>query len=167
MIPGDDGRLYILAGDTGRFDREVRPALMVRAIAALQAAGVEPDVWTIEGLDRSEDCARVSAQTRAGGRDRVGCVVLGRGADDAQVEAWLRAGAPVPGYVGFAIGRSIFSRAIKSYLAGELDRAAAADLIASTYRRLVGVYTDAAPPAPERPTSPRPGERRSVAATST
>jgi myo-inositol catabolism protein IolC len=166
LVPPTPAQLAEVAGDAGRFDREIRPALMVRAIAALQAAGVEPDVWKIEGLERSEDCASVSAQTRAGGRDRVGCVVLGRGADDAQVEAWLRAGAPVPGYVGFAIGRSIFSRAIKGYLAGELERAAAAGLIASTYQRLVGVYADAAPPAPERPTTPRPGERRSVAASS-
>jgi myo-inositol catabolism protein IolC len=127
---------------------------MVRAIAALQGAGVEPDVWKIEGLDRREDCQRVADQARADGRVRVGCVVLGRGADDAQVEAWLRTGAPVPGYVGFAIGRSIVSRAITGYLAAALDRAAASDLIAATYLGFVRVYADAAPPAPGLPAIP-------------
>src|SRR5439155_15056102 len=135
-------------GEAGRYDREVRPGLMVRAIAALQAAGVEPDIWTIEGLDRRADCARVAAQARAGGRDRVGCVVLGRGADPARVEAWLRASAPVPGYVGFAIGRSIFSAAVEGRLAGTLDRAAASELIAATYLRFVRVYAEATPTTP-------------------
>jgi myo-inositol catabolism protein IolC len=112
-------------------------------LAALQAGGVEPDVWKIEGLDRREDCARVAEQARTGGRDRVGCVVLGRGADDAQVEAWLRAGAPVPGYLGFAIGRSIFAAPIEGYLASRLDGGAAADQIAANYQRFVRVYEQA------------------------
>jgi myo-inositol catabolism protein IolC len=170
LIPPTAAQLASVAGDAGRYDREVRPDLMVRAIAALQGAGVEPDVWKIEGLDRIEDCARVAAQTRAAGRDRVGCVGLGRGADDAQVEAWLRAGAPVPGYVGFAIGRSIFSAAIGSYMAGDLDRAAASDRIAAAYLRFVRVYADAAPapglPAiPEPAAARRPGGTRAVATT--
>jgi hypothetical protein len=39
--------------------------LDVGAIAELQAAGVEPHVWKIEGLDAREDCERVVAQARA------------------------------------------------------------------------------------------------------
>ncbi len=68
---------------------------MVRAIAALQQAGVEPDVWKIEGLDRREDCEQIVAagRRRDGGRDRVGCIVLGRGEDDAKVHEWLATAA--------------------------------------------------------------------------
>jgi myo-inositol catabolism protein IolC len=32
---------------------------MVRAIEELQDAGVEPDVWKIEGLDSAEDCKKI------------------------------------------------------------------------------------------------------------
>ena len=74
----------------------------------------------------------------------MGCVVLGRGADAGQVERWLRAGALVPGYVGFAIGRSIFNAPLKAWLRGTLDRAGAVEAIAGNYQRFVEVYTDAA-----------------------
>jgi hypothetical protein len=34
---------------------------MVEAIRELQDSGVEPDVWTIEGIERKEDCQEVVA----------------------------------------------------------------------------------------------------------
>ena len=68
------------------------PRLMRRAIAQLQEAGIEPDIWKIEGIDRREDCEAIVEQCRVGGRDHVACVVLGRGADAAAVDDWLRAG---------------------------------------------------------------------------
>ena len=40
---------------------------MVDAIVELQAGGVEPDIWKIEGLDSADDCDRVARATRAGG----------------------------------------------------------------------------------------------------
>ena len=64
------------------------------------------------------------AQARAGGRDGVVCVVLGRGADDAKVDHWLQAAAPVDGFVGFAIGRTIWWDALKAYVDGKIERAA-------------------------------------------
>src|SRR5207249_2687836 len=98
----------------------------------------------IEGVDRREDCDRIARQTRAGGRDGVACVVLGRGADDAKVDEWLRAAAPVAGYRGFAIGRSIFWDAVKGFVGGSLPRDAAARQIADNYRRFIDVYEDGA-----------------------
>ena len=80
------------------------------------------------------------SQTRAGGRDGVGCVVLGRGADDAKVDHWLRTGAGVPGYLGFAIGRSIWWDQLKGYLDGSLTGDAAAAQISANYRRYIDVY---------------------------
>jgi 5-dehydro-2-deoxygluconokinase len=83
-------------------------------------------------------------QTRTGdGRENVVCVVLGRGASDEKVDLWLRAGAPVEGYIGFAIGRSIWWDALKGYLDGSLEREAAAQQIADNYLRFVKVYQDA------------------------
>ena len=120
--------------------REERPKLMKAAIEELQDAGVEPDIWKIEGIDRREDCEVISATTRRDGRDGVACVVLGRGADDAAVDHWLRMGSGVPGYIGFAIGRSIWWDPLKGFVDGNLGREEAAKQIAANYRRFIDVY---------------------------
>ena len=116
---------------------------MARAIGELQHAGVEPDVWKIEGLDSRADCERVVAAARAGGRDEVDCIVLGRGGDEAKVTAWLRTAAGVEGFVGFAVGRTIWWDALAGWLAGG-EEAAAIATIAATYRRLIDAYVAAA-----------------------
>ncbi len=100
----------------------LRPGLMMAAIEELQAAGVEPDIWKIEGIDDRESCRRIAELVRRDGRDSVSCVVLGRGASDEKVDAWLRAGSGLPGYIGFAIGRSIFGDAVKALAADGGDR---------------------------------------------
>ena len=140
VIPGTPAQLASVDGDVYRYDVEVRPELTLRMIAALYEAGVETDVWKIEGLDRREDCERVAALIHGGGRSQVGCVVLGRAADQERVEHWLRQAAGVPGYIGFAIGRTLWWEAIKGYLAGSLDRPAAARAIADMYSRAIDVY---------------------------
>jgi myo-inositol catabolism protein IolC len=144
LVPAEEHQLARVGGDSGRYDREVRPGLMVTAIAALQAAGVEPDVWKIEGIDRRDDCERIAAQVTSGGRDNVACVVLGRGADEKAVIHWLQQGAGVPSYIGFAIGRTIWWDAVKGYLDGSLDRESATGQIADNYRRMIEAYQSAA-----------------------
>jgi myo-inositol catabolism protein IolC len=148
LVPATDAQLASVDGDSDRYDTELRPDLMVRAIAELQDRGVEADVWKIEGVDDTEDCRKIVAQARTGGRDGVVCVVLGRGASTEKVDQWLRAGAVVDGYVGFAIGRSIWWDALKGFLDGGLERDKASDQIAENYLRFVKVYEEAAGRAP-------------------
>jgi myo-inositol catabolism protein IolC len=131
------------AGDTEAFDRSVRPALVAQAIAELQQAGVEPDVWKVEGLYRREDCDRVATQAQIDGVD-VRCIVLGRGADEKLVERWLRVGAATRGFAGFAVGRTIWFDALKAMLDGEIDAAEAEERIAARYLREIEVYRSAA-----------------------
>ncbi|HVM30318.1 MAG TPA: DUF2090 domain-containing protein [Candidatus Limnocylindrales bacterium] len=140
LVPATDAQLERVGGDSDRFDKELRPDLMIRAIRELQEGGVDPDIWKIEGIDKREDCERISEATRAGGREGVVCVVLGRGANDAAVEHWLKQGSGVPGYVGFAIGRTIWWDALKGFLNGDLERRAAAEQIATNYRGFIDVY---------------------------
>ena len=140
LVAAESSQLEAVGGDEDRYDKEVRPGLMLQAIRDLHAAGIEPDVWKIEGLDRREDCRAVADLVRSDGRDGVVCVVLGRGADDAAVEHWLRQGAGVPGYIGFAIGRTIWWDALKAYLNEESSREDAAAAISANYRRMIDVY---------------------------
>jgi myo-inositol catabolism protein IolC len=130
--------------------RELRPDLVVRTIAELQDAGVEPDIWKIEGLETRMDCERVVAQARTGGRDDVTCIVLGRGAGLDRVAHWLREAAPVEGYIGFAVGRTIWLDALTEHLAGRLARDAAVARIAANHRRMIDVYAGAADAVPQR-----------------
>jgi myo-inositol catabolism protein IolC len=144
LVPAEDHQLEKVDGDADRYDAELRPELMRRTITEFQDAGVEADIWKIEGIDSQEDCERISKTARREGRDGVICVVLGRGADDAKVEHWLRTGAPVEGYAGFAIGRTIWWDALKGFLDGDIERDDAAGRIAEKYLRFVQVYREAA-----------------------
>jgi 5-dehydro-2-deoxygluconokinase len=148
LVPAEESQLASVDGDSDRYDAELRPDLMIRAIAALQDAGVEPDIWKIEGLDERDDCERMVVQCRMAGRDDVVCVVLGRGADDAKVDHWLRQAAPVEGFIGFAIGRSIWGEPLQGWIAGDLSREDAAARVADNYLRFVDVYAAAATAAP-------------------
>ena len=140
LVPATDEQMEQAGGDSDRYDQELRPKLMLAAIRELLAQGIEPDIWKIEGLDKREDCEAISELVRSDGRSGVVCVVLGRGANDAAVDHWLRQGAGVPGYVGFAIGRTIWWDALKGYLAGDLSREDAAGQVSANYRRFIATY---------------------------
>jgi myo-inositol catabolism protein IolC len=140
LVPAEDAQLESVGGDADRYDKELRPELMLRTIKELQAAEIQVDIWKIEGIDQREDCERISELTRSDGRDNVVCVVLGRGANDEAVDHWLRQGAGVPGYVGFAIGRTIWWDALKGYLDKSIERDAASEQIADNYLRFIDVY---------------------------
>ena len=114
---------------------------MRRTIENCQNAGIEVDVWKIEGVDEREDAVMLAEQARSGpGRGGVTCVLLGRGASTEKVEHWLRQAQTVDGFIGFAIGRSIWWDALKGYLDQALDREAAVAQIAENYLHFVRVY---------------------------
>ena len=122
------------------YDLLMRPALVLQAIRTLQDAGVEPDVWKVEGLDRRQDCEHVVATARRGGRSEVGCIVLGRNAERDRVLHWLETAASVPGFIGFAIGRTTFWDAVAGYVAKQVTRQEAVWLIARRYREWVTTF---------------------------
>ena len=140
LVPATDDQLARAGGDKGTFDRQARPLLMQQALHVLQDAGIEPDVWKVEGLDLHADGERMVQIARRGGRDQVGCIVLGRGADEAKVRAWLTVAAGVTGFIGFAVGRTSFWDAVSGYRAQTLTRAEAASQIAGRLREWVGVF---------------------------
>ena len=141
LVPATDGQLAQVGGDSDRYDAELRPELMRRTIEEIQNYGIEVDVWKIEGVDERSDAAMIAEQTRSGpGREHVTSVLLGRGASNEKVIHWLEQAAPVEGFIGFAIGRSIWWDALKGFLSGDLERTAAASQIADNYLQFVEVY---------------------------
>ncbi len=144
LVPAEKAQLDSVGGDADRYDAELRPELMRRTIEHFQDAGVEVDVWKIEGVDTRADAQMLSDQARKGeGRENVKSVLLGRGASDDKVDHWLREAAPVEGFIGFAIGRSIWWDALKGFLDGSLPREDAAQMICDKYMRFVKVYDEA------------------------
>ena len=145
LVPAEKEQLESVGGDTDRYDAELRPELMRRVIEHYQNEGVEVDIWKIEGVDTRADAQMLSDQARKGeGRENVKSVLLGRGASDDKVDHWLREAAPVDGFIGFAIGRSIWWDALKGFLDKSLTRDGVATQIAENYLRFIKVYDEAA-----------------------
>jgi myo-inositol catabolism protein IolC len=140
LVPAEKAQLDRVNGDKKRYDLELRPRLMIQAIHELQDAGVEPDVWKVEGLDRREDCEKIVAAARRGGRNKVSCIVLGRGEDDERVREWLTTAAGVPGFIGFAVGRTIFWNPLVDLRAKKITREDAVAEIARRYRKFVDIF---------------------------
>jgi myo-inositol catabolism protein IolC len=143
LVPATPEQLQQVGGDRKDYDRERRPALMVSAIRELQEAGVEPDVWKLEGLDRREDCVQVAETARRDGRSDVGCIILGRGEDEAHVHTWLTTAAGVPGFIGFAVGRTTFWDPLIAWREQKSSREVAVAEIARRYGQWVDVFEKA------------------------
>jgi len=163
LVPAEKMQLDRLAGDKRAYDLELRPRLMVEAIRELQDRGVEPDLWKVEGLDRREDCERVVAAARSGGCHIVGCIVLGRGEDDRKVREWLKTAASVPGFIGFAIGRTVFWDPLAAWRSKQATRDQTVDEIARRYREFVDLFErKEASLSPAASSSLRPERRSSM-----
>jgi 5-dehydro-2-deoxygluconokinase len=152
LVPAEKAQLERLDGEAKIYDRELRPRLMVEAIGRLQEAGVDPDLWKIEGLDSREDCRNIVAAARAGGRDKVGCILLGRGEDGGKVREWLTVAAGVPGFVGFAIGRTAFWKPLVAWLANRVTREHAVAEIAARFAGFADLFEkNGSRPSPAMP----------------
>ena len=143
LVPATKDQLAKVMGDKKAYDLAVRPGLMEQAITALQDAGVEPDVWKIEGLDRREDCEKLVAAAQREGREHVGCIILGRGENDEKVREWLTTAAGVEGFIGFAVGRTDFWDPVSAWHNKKASRDAAVAEIAKRYKEFVDLFEKA------------------------
>ena len=142
LVPATDEQLEKCKGDKKIYDLEMRPKLMVQSIKELQQAGIECDIWKLEGLDRESDFKAVCEAATAGGRDEVACILLGRGENEQKVRDWLTVGAKVKGVVGFAVGRTVFWEPLKGFRENKLTRDQASEKIADTYTSLCKLWMD-------------------------
>lgn len=140
LVPAEKAQLERFRGDKKAYDLALRPRLMAQAIEQLQNSGVEPDVWKIEGLERREDCEKLVAAARRDGRKQVGCIILGRGEDDRKVREWLTIASGVPGFIGFAVGRTSFWDPLVDWRSKNITREAAVAEIARRYQEFVEIF---------------------------
>lgn len=141
LVPATEEQLARVDGDEERFAFELRPELTRTAMRELlEDVGV--DLWKLE---HQADAAS-SRETVGLARDHGGeCILLGAGADEETVCAWL-ATAAESGYIGFAIGRSIWWKSVQQLVAAPADdevRIAGRARIAETYAKFVEAFTGA------------------------
>ena len=139
LVPPSEADLAACAGSRERFDSERRPTLTVCALQDIGAAGVRPTVWKLEGFGSEARCREIAAAaTEAAPGSRV--LTLGRGADLETVRRWVRVGAGVAAYAGFAVGRTLWLEPIIHHLAGGGDRETAVREISTRFRALVDAF---------------------------
>lgn len=121
------------------------PELVIRSISEMQNFGIEPDIWKLEGTESESDCRAIASQARSGGRDRVGLIVLGRGDSETAVRARILTAARVPGWIGFAIGRTVFWNPLVGVRDERWSREKAAEMIAQNFKGLCDLWLSARP----------------------
>jgi myo-inositol catabolism protein IolC len=122
------------------YDRDVRPALTEQLIREFHAAGVEPEIWKLEGFETADAAEKVAAVTREGQRDDVRCIVLGRNSSQEHLDTWLRTAAPVEGFAGFAIGRSIWEQPLIDQLAGKISEEELRAAVGASFAHYANTY---------------------------
>ena len=66
-----------------------------------------------------------------------------RGEDDVKVRHWLKTAASVPGFIGFAVGRTTFWDPLVAWRSKKATREQAVAEIAGRYREFVGLFEPA------------------------
>lgn len=140
LVPAQTAQLAQVHKDKRAYEEQLRPSLMRRAIQELQDVGIEPDVWKIEGINQREDCEKMVATVRRNGRDTVSLIVLGSGAEEDRVIHWLKTAASVPGYIGFAVGRTSFMDAVVAYEMKQATAEEAAERIGKRFEEWINLF---------------------------
>ena len=125
------------------YEARLRPGLTLAAVREMNAAGLSPELWKLEGMGSRQEYQAIAEEVLAA-RPDAGCLVLGRGADEAAVGRWLQLAAPVEGFKGFAVGRTIWWRPLRAFCDGAMSRDEAVAGIAGNYLRVVRLYVEAA-----------------------
>lgn len=132
IVPSTTNQLAEAGGSKEKYDQAIRPKLMVKSLSEIQAAGIEPAIWKLEGVENPQDAKAIVAQAQNGGR-KAGVITLGRGESKENVQKWLAVGAKIPGIIGFAVGRTIFWQPLSDHKAGKISKEEAVRQIAQNY----------------------------------
>jgi 5-dehydro-2-deoxygluconokinase len=139
IVPATSKQLAEAGGSKETYDQAIRPKLMVQSLKEIQAAGIEPSVWKLEGVENPDDAKTIVSQAQSGGR-KAGVITLGRGESKEMVQKWLAVGAKIPGIIGFAVGRTIFWGPLVEHKAGTISQDEAVEKVALNYADFVKLW---------------------------
>jgi myo-inositol catabolism protein IolC len=142
LVPATPADLQAVGGETARYDAEVRPRLTIDVMTFLQDRAVTPALWKVEGLEHHDDAVAIAAAAQRPDPD-ARCIILGRHASHDHLDRWLQVAAPVPGFVGFAIGRSIWWDALHAYLRHSATTTKVVERVRDTYLDFARYYLTA------------------------
>ena len=142
LVPASAADLAAAGGTAASYDATLRPEHTVQVIEYLQDHGVTPALWGAEGLNHHDDAVTIAAVAKRGGR-AADCIVLGRQASQDQLDHWLQVAAPIPGFTGFAVGRSIWWDPLHAHLHHRSTAAWTRLRIATAYLDFVRYFLDA------------------------
>lgn len=108
--------------------------LMAKSLKQILKAGVEPTLWKLEGLDA------LSHWKTLDGITKTDIIVLGRGESKAAVDKWITTAAKSNIPDGFAIGRTIFFKALEDYRDKKITRAQAVERISKRYLHYIRLW---------------------------
>lgn len=116
--------------------------LILKTISELQHAGIDPDVWKVEGMENEFAYEQIVQEARRNGRDNVSVVILGRGEGKEVVEKWIKTGSKTRGVIGFAIGRTIFWEPLMEFKDGKITREEAVSKISENYIYFYNLFNE-------------------------
>lgn len=140
LIPATETQLQSISNDKAAYDTQIRPGLTILMMRELQEAGIEPDVWKIEGFSQRQAYEDAVLQAQSNGRNDVGVVILGRGGEMAEVDEWIRVGSAVEGVIGFAVGRTVFLQPLEKLYKKEITKEEAIVQIAQNFYHFYSVF---------------------------
>lgn len=140
LVPATTAQLLKVNGDLRRYDNELRPNLMVSVIKEIQAKGISPAIWKVEGTTTTEDYEKIIKQARSNARDDVGLIVLGRGEDGETTKKWLSTAAMTTGFIGFAIGRTVWEEALMKFKNSKISSSEASMEIAENFKMFCDLW---------------------------
>lgn len=88
----------------------------------------------------ADDPNRSGAAARCDGRQKVGCIVLGPAEGAGKVGTWLSTAAEVPGFIGFAVGRTVFWEPLVEWRSRKITRDLAGSEISRRYQNCVHIF---------------------------
>ncbi len=147
LVPPSPEDLAGLAADR-RYDEALLPRHQHDAVAELLSAGISPALWKLEG--HPDTSAALALAALLGHREpRTSILVLGGGADIADLRRVFSGGAGIDLFGGFAVGRSIWWGPIAGLCRGEVTEASARTAIANNFLAVIGAFerTTRRPPA--------------------
>ncbi len=112
-------------------------------ISQFYQAGVYPDWWKLEPMKTKEAWANTIAAIEHYDPYTRGIVVLGLDAAEDQLASSFEVAAGFSLVKGFAVGRTIFGDAARSWMKGELDDVTAINQMSERYARLCEIWDTA------------------------